>query len=670
VSILAKAFVRPRNAAPVPYAPRSTGNSPLSGLFGGGRGSTGPSEDQLRSVMTSGTLFAIIDALSTAVAEPDWDLYRKPTNGKLQDDERESVPKHAARDIWERPNPFMTGSFLRELVQQHVDLTGEGAIIVAKAGTLPIELWPVRPDKLTPVPHPTKFLAGWIYLDPDGEKIPFKVDEVLHLRKPSAIDPYRGASAVDAISTDLQAADFAAQWNRNFFLNSAEPGGVIEVEHRMSDDQFDEMVMRWNEQHKGVQRAHRVAVIEQGKYVPRAFSQRDMQFMELRAAGRDTIMEAFRVSKTALGITDDVNRASALASEYQFSSKLTVPRLNRWRDMLNWQFLPMFGSTGSGVEFDYDSPVQADAEIDALDRTSKVNAAVAIMGIPGVKFDVNDVFAAYGLPEIDFEEVEIPVPGAAVDEDGNPLPPGEQAPPGQQPGGQPPTKGDEEKPAQGPTNRTYPRADWDEGKHPRDPDGKFRRWGGAELLADYRERMTGYTSIERRSLSEYTGNNFRMVNEWLRGNQYYPPRDPDSMFAEDAGAEVQQLSSLAARYRSTSPVDVRRFVRAEAIPEGLQPGDIFVDHAFSSTTVNSDPPADFRAMPVRMEIDVPAGSNMIVVNGVGDRAGVGIDQESEVILPAGTRYQVIGDETDANGKRVLHMKALAPDDPPQVLGEG
>jgi HK97 family phage portal protein len=452
VSILARAFQRPQNLAPVPYAPRGFGTGG-SGLFSFGKGKAGPTEQQLQAVMSSGTLFAIIDALSTAVSAVDWDLYRVAASGrKDEDEERESVTGHAALDLWQRWNPFMTGSFGRELVQQHIDLTGEGAIIVAKQGSLPIELWPVRPDKLSPVPHPKKFLAGWIYTDPDGQKIPFRVDEVLHIRKPSAIDPYRGASAVDAIGVDLEAADFAAQWNRNFFLNSAEPGGVVEVEHRLSDDQFDEMVMRWNEQHKGVQRAHRVAILEAAKYVPRAFSQRDMQFSELRDASRDVIMEAFRVSKTSLGITDDVNRAAALASEYQFSSKLTVPRCNRWRDCLNYQLLPMYGSTGKGVEFDYESPVTADVESDALDRTSKVNAAVAIMGIPGVKFDVNEVFNAYGLPEIDYEEVALPLPGQNFGPDGEVLPPEEQSPPGQQPGGQPPAKKGEEKPQQGPKN--------------------------------------------------------------------------------------------------------------------------------------------------------------------------------------------------------------------------
>jgi len=440
---------RVQNLAPVPYVSRRAQTN-LFSLSTGKDGAT-PSADQLAALADSGTLFAVIEALSTAVAAPDWLLYRQaPDNTIDTDDEREPVAKHAALDLWNKPNEFMHGAFLRELVQMHIDLTGEGAILLIKAGGIPLEMWPVRPDKLTPVAHPTKFLSGWIYTDPDGEKIPFKVDEVLHIRKPHPSDPYRGMGAVGAISTDLDSSKYSREWVRNFFLNSAEPGGIIEVDRRLSDDEFDELVARWNEQHKGVQRAHRVALLEAGKYVSNAFNMRDMQFVELRTQSRDVIMEAFRISKTQLGISDDVNRAAAMAAEYQFAKNVTLPRLVRWRDMANFQLLPQFGSTGKGVEFDFVSPVADDAEIEALDRTSKVNAVSAIMKLPGVKFDVNEVFAAYGLPELDFEEVEIPIPGM-------PGAPGDpNSPPGQVPASpdqaDPKKSDDKQKPKPKPAN--------------------------------------------------------------------------------------------------------------------------------------------------------------------------------------------------------------------------
>lgn len=265
------------NRAPIPYVGRSTGWS-MPNLLG--RNDQGA---QLRAMGSVGTLFSIVHRLSNATSQVNWRLYRKAASGKEED--REEVTAHAALDLWLKPNPFMPGQEFVESFQQHLDLTGEAWWVIARnpLAKLPLELWPVRPDRMTPVPDRRNFLSGYIYTGPDGEEVPLKVDEVIFLRMPNPEDPYRGMGPVQAILTDLDATRFSAEWNRNFFLNSSEPGGIIEVDKRLDDDEFNELTARWAEQHRGVSRAHRVAVIEAGmKWVGNAFTQRDMQFAELR----------------------------------------------------------------------------------------------------------------------------------------------------------------------------------------------------------------------------------------------------------------------------------------------------------------------------------------------------------------------------------------------------
>jgi phage portal protein BeeE len=71
------------------------------------------------------------------------------------------------------------------------------------------------------------------------------------------LDPYRGLSPVLSILPDLDTSRYAAEWSRAFFINSAQPGGIIEVPQPLSDPDFDQLRDRWNEQHKGVGNAHR-----------------------------------------------------------------------------------------------------------------------------------------------------------------------------------------------------------------------------------------------------------------------------------------------------------------------------------------------------------------------------------------------------------------------------
>ncbi|MGH8964800.1 MAG: phage portal protein, partial [Actinomycetes bacterium] len=334
------------NRAPVPYASRAHSRGPWWRPAG--------AEGQLRAMGSVGTLFAIVDRLATSTAAPNWRMYRTAKPGQAPED-RQEVVSHAALDTWNRPNKFFTRSLLIETGQQHFDLVGETWWVVARDPRfrVPLELWPVRPDRMEPQPDHDDYLVGYWYCGPDGERIPLGLDEVIMIRRPSPIDPYRGIGPVQTIRADLEGVRLSAEWNRNFFENSAEPGGLIESERRLSDDEFNEMRDRWQEQHQGVANAHRVSIIENGaKWVDRKYTNRDMQFAELRDVGSKVIREAYGIPAFALGEVKDVNRATAEASSVWFAQQMTVPRLERIKQALNSQFLPLFGATGDGVEFD------------------------------------------------------------------------------------------------------------------------------------------------------------------------------------------------------------------------------------------------------------------------------------------------------------------------------
>lgn len=427
-----RATPAPRNDAPVPLVSRSAGYA-----FGGGLYDRRDAVGQIDQMANNGTVFGIVNRTSTAVAETEWKLYRKAKSGKEED--RVQVTSHALLDLLNKPNAFFSRMLLFESAQQHLDLTGESFLLVTRAGRipLPLELWPIRPDRMTPVPHPTKYLAGWVYTSPDGERVPLEVDEVIQTRTPNPKDIYRGLGPVQTVLMDTLGAGYAAEWNANFFRNSAEPGGIIEVPESLTDDDFNQLRDRWNEQHKGVARAHRVAILEQAKWVDRKYTQRDMEFSALRGVSRDAIMEAFGFPRGMLGITDDVNRAQGESGERIFARWLTVPRLNRWRDALNTRLLPMYGDTTRDLEVDCDSPVPADEAAENAERTSKADAAQKLIA---AGFDGESVAKAYELPDgLVWEKPADPSPpppvapgpaGPTPAEPGAPQPPAAPEPPG------------------------------------------------------------------------------------------------------------------------------------------------------------------------------------------------------------------------------------------------
>lgn len=406
-------LLRPRNAArttnddqphpPVPYVSRS-GHT--------GAGLLGRDDGTLGAMAANSTAFAVVDVLANPTALVEWRLYKSAASGK--DEDRQEVLDHPALTLWRKPNPIMVRARFMEAVNQHYELAGEGAMVIFKMGKLPVQLWPCRPDRLKPVPNPTQFLTGWIYQSPDGEKVPLEVDEVLWIMTPNPTDPYRGLGPFGALDADMDGARFATYWNRNYFLNSAEPGGVIESPVFLTSDKWKELGERWRDQHKGVAAAHRVAILEGGmKWVDRSVSHKDMMFVELDKRAGEKIREAKRVHPHMLGISEDVNRANAEAALVNHGQMQLIPRLERWKQLLNYQLLPMFGEvTGRGFEFDYDNPVPEDVEREAAVLVARATAAQTLIE---AGYDRAQVLETCGLPAMDERAgVDAPPPAPVV----------------------------------------------------------------------------------------------------------------------------------------------------------------------------------------------------------------------------------------------------------------
>jgi len=411
-------MLAPRNqsgGAPVPVG--GSGGAMVPGSSSG----ASPDLTLIRAYKQNGTNFANVSLIARSVAAQKWGLYRQAppssrfTTSDRGSDERKQVTVHAALNVLGNPAsvtvdtphgsrrvPVWDRRSLFDISQIWLEQTGKSYWVVDTAegaSPVPLGLWPVRPDRMVPVPHPQKYLAGWLYRSPDGqEMIPLRPDEVIFARYPDPEDPYGGCGPIRPVLTDIQAADYAAQWNKNYFINSAEPGGVIQVDHELQEDEFEDLVTRWRETHRGVARAHRIAVLEAGQtWVANNHSARDMDFANLRNVSRDIIREALAMHKVMTGVTEDVNRANAQTGEEIFASWVVAPRLELWRGVLNTQFLPLFGSTAEGNEFDFIYPTPQNREQDALELTAKANAALTLVT---AGYDQHEVLAAVGLGDM------------------------------------------------------------------------------------------------------------------------------------------------------------------------------------------------------------------------------------------------------------------------------
>lgn len=392
-----------RPPVPITGARRS---SSLSLLTGRGGNTT---QRQVEQYGKSTPLYSAAALNAEAVGGLEWRLFQTATGrGRISGpDPRKEIGDHAALRLWQKPNAFMHQQFFVEYSQLLVELTGLMYIVVARTAGVPTSMWPVGRNRIIPVPDPEHYLAGYAYILDDGTLIPLQLDEVIPMQVPDPNDPLGGMSPAKPLLTDLEAAHMTSEYRRNFFKNGAMPGGIVQLEEEaaLTDRELSEISERWAEQHRGVRNAHRVAILERGKWISNDVSLKDMQFTQMRQDDRNAIYEGFRTPKSIIGVTEDVNRANAEASEYVWTKWTITNKGRRWRAALNWYLLPMFASAAGGVYcFDFDNIIPEDWQADAATTASNAHAAAEYVA---AGWHPDDVLASLSMPAMRY----VGVPG-------------------------------------------------------------------------------------------------------------------------------------------------------------------------------------------------------------------------------------------------------------------
>lgn len=304
-------------------------------------------EDYLNTYGSSTWVYACASIIASTAAGAGIKLYKKIKKGR--EVQLEEVDEHVMLDLFRYVNPFMTRFELFEYTHLCLELTGNAYwVLLNNALGVPGEIWPVNPALIKVVPDKYEYIRGYL-MEVNGAKASFERDEVIHFKYPNPTNPgdtlshYYGLGPVAAARLAITGDLYASRWNVNFFSNGARPDGHLTTEQRLTEEDARRLRAMWEESHKGVDKAHRVAVLGQGtKYHQVAINPKDMDFLAQRKFGRDEILAIFGVPASKLGIVEDVNRANAEANNYTFIKDVIQPKLRRMDERLNAFLTPKF----------------------------------------------------------------------------------------------------------------------------------------------------------------------------------------------------------------------------------------------------------------------------------------------------------------------------------------
>ncbi len=274
----------------------------------------------------------------------------------LTDAAGNEVETHILYDLLKKPNQGMSGRMLRHLLHLHLELVGEAFWYAVPLGVGGIEQFiPLPPNLMEVIPGKDKWVEGYIFDSPTGEKVPFEPEEIIHFMypNPDPANPLRGTTGLRTLTYQVATNQNAQIWNYQFFVNGARPSGYLATELDLPEDEAERLRKLWDKHHRGQKNWNKTAVASHGlKYLNVGLNQSEMDFLNQLKNSRDFILNVMGVPKSIAGIIEDVNRANSFQDEVNFMTYTVNPILELIADTINAQIMPLFGDTGLVADFE------------------------------------------------------------------------------------------------------------------------------------------------------------------------------------------------------------------------------------------------------------------------------------------------------------------------------
>jgi HK97 family phage portal protein len=310
----------------------------------------------------------------------------------------------------------------------YMDIVGEVFWYVPKAKlgrmrniyTLnPLALQEIRfDDNGTPI--------SYTFTNDKSQPITYSADEVLMDKTVNLGDLRRGFSPVTPIAENIDTQQGAMEYNNKFFANDATPSLLLKVKNTLTEAMRNIIKANWKRNFEGASKAHRFGIIEGDTEVQTLSSSlRDMAFKDIYEVTDGNILSNWRVSKTIIGQSADVNRASIEGAEYNYAKRVQTPKMEKFIAFLNHKYLPLFFDKTdivvNDIRFEYENPVTQDKE---------TTARIAQIGTGNKQFmSINEARDMLGLEKLEGEEYdEIEMPEEPVETPEAPEQPQEEKP--------------------------------------------------------------------------------------------------------------------------------------------------------------------------------------------------------------------------------------------------
>jgi hypothetical protein len=163
-----------------------------------------------------------------------------------------------------------------------------------------------------------------------------------------------GFARTQAIMDMVKSLHYSTLYNRKFFEETAIPDGALALKDT-SETEMNAFRDNWERTFKA--QPHKFVVVNKEiQWLPFSLNNRELEFLETQSAYFKWVITMFGLTPSELGITEDVNRATAATQTEVTKRKGVRPFLKLIEGYFNSEVIPEFGYENIEFQFIYDDP--------------------------------------------------------------------------------------------------------------------------------------------------------------------------------------------------------------------------------------------------------------------------------------------------------------------------
>ena len=201
-------------------------------------------------------------------------------------------------------NPSMNQQELVEKTMTYMGLIGNAYWYILKNRLGVAEaIWSMPAEMVTIVPGTEKLILGYMFQTPDGTKVSFTDEEVIHFKYPNPFSLFYGMSPIQAMLRDADRQENLDNYSDFIFKNRGRPDVKIEYPENISIDykERDRLAMEWRRNYRGTSKAGKAAILDRGGKAS-AFSNKPIEtdYIEDKRLTREAIAATYGMSVSLL----------------------------------------------------------------------------------------------------------------------------------------------------------------------------------------------------------------------------------------------------------------------------------------------------------------------------------------------------------------------------------